>query len=116
MEIPQEREQMKLTRIHENVDVNGTCLVGYVYATYADLVEKLGSPTCLGDIHDKTQAEWYLEFEAQNGDKVVATLYDWKQYEEGIPQGRYDWHIGGHDPRAVNAVADLLGTTGWAYR
>jgi hypothetical protein len=78
-----------------NADANMTCLQGYIRATYSELVEVFGEPEGGGD---KTTAEWCLRFE----DGTVATIYDWKEYE--TPMYEYDWHIGGHNKKAVDRV------------
>jgi hypothetical protein len=78
-----------------NADGNGTCLQGYMEATYDQLVEVFGEPEGGGD---KTTVEWCLAFE----DGTVATIYDWKEYQ--TPMGRYNWHIGGRNNLAVARV------------
>jgi len=72
-------------------NASGTCLQGYVKTTYSDLVAIFGEPTYRGG--DKTTAEWVITF-GRGKDKVVATIYDWKEYE--TPMGEYNWHVGGH--------------------
>jgi len=84
-------------------NVNGTCLQGYVTTTYSDLVAIFGEPTYRGG--DKTTAEWVVTF-GRGKDKVVATIYDWKEYE--TPMGEYDWHVGGHSIKAVDLVYGLV--------
>ena len=88
---------MKFTK---DANANMTSLQGYVTAYYHELVAVFGEPDSGGD---KTTAEWCLEFE----DGTVATIYDWKEYE--TPMGRYRWHIGGRDQRAVDAVVSTFG-------
>jgi hypothetical protein len=101
---------MKLTEIGVAVNISGTSLIGTINTTYGTLVEKLGEPTYTGDIEDKVQAEWSLEFEdEETGETIVASIYDWKNYEYGIQYGDYDWHIGGQDYRSLHAVQELLG-------
>jgi hypothetical protein len=41
---------------------------------------------------------------------TVATIYDWKRYEEGTPELHevYLYHIGGRDERALELVKGLL--------
>ena len=107
---------MKLIKKGEGVELSGTSLVGYVTAVYADLVEKIGYPTYTGDKYEKVQAEWLFQFEDEDGNKFVASLYDWKNYESGVPQGVYEWHVGGNSTRAVEAVANLLGNVALASR
>ena len=97
---------MNFTQDTTGQAVNGTSLVGYVKTTYARLVEVFGQPTFTNDADafEKTQAEWVIVFD--NG--LVASIYDWKQYEAGVPQGLYDWHIGGTTEEVVNVVVDAL--------
>jgi len=83
---------MKFTK---EADVNGTSLQGYVTACFHELVEVFGEPEGGGD---KTTVEWALEFE----DGTVATIYDWKEYD--TPMGKYDWHVGGYNLKAVDRV------------
>lgn len=78
---------------------NGTHLQGTTYTTFDSLTELLGESLGGGD---KVTQEWCIEF----SDGTVATIYDWKEYS--TPMGLYDWHIGGHDSRAVQLVEDLL--------
>jgi hypothetical protein len=67
--------------------INGTSLKGYITTTYADLCRTFGAPSIF--VGDKTNAEWFIEFE----DGSVATVYDWKL--DHIPLEPYRWHIGG---------------------
>ena len=81
-------------------NINCSSLVGYVKATYAELVKELGAP----DIDmDKSTAHWTVE--APDG--TVATIYDYKEYT--TPMGEYRWHIGGHDKKALLLVEFILG-------
>ena len=98
---------MTLMKIEANeyLDNTGTSLKGCVATTYATLVKAFGEPTFLGESGDgKVTAEWSLEITDEDGDTHVATIYDWKQYEDGTPYGLYDWHIGGKDPIVVDAI------------
>ena len=47
----------------------------------------------------KVTTEWIARFD----DGAVATVYDWKRYDEGAPgmDEVYDWHIGGTDGTGV---------------
>ena len=80
-------------------NANGTSLQGYIRAYYHQLVEVFGEPEAGGD---KTTVEWCLEFE----DGTVATIYDWKEYQ--TPMGLHQWHIGGENNDAVEAVNEAL--------
>lgn len=55
----------------------GTCRVGYVNATYNQLVNLLGEPTFPEESGDgKVQVEWVVQFEGK-----LFTIYDWKTYD-----------------------------------
>lgn len=86
-------------------DINGTSLMGYVTTTRAHIESVFGEPTSWG-IGDKVTTEWGILFD--NG--TVATIYDWKRYEEGQPEMDevYEWHIGGGNLEAVTYVKEAL--------
>ena len=96
--------------IDKDASITGTSLQGYIEATYDDLVKAFGEPTfdsTRGDEGDKVHTQWALEFENEEGDLVVATIYDWKEenaYNSRV--GKYRWHIGGNSYAAVEAVTD----------
>jgi len=81
-------------------NINFSSLVGYVNATYAELVRELGEPDT--DM-DKSTAHWTVE--APDG--TVATIYDYKNHT--TPLGEYSWHIGGFDNKALLLVEFMLG-------
>jgi hypothetical protein len=88
----------------------GTSLQGYVTTTRAALIETFGMPTFItDDEHDKVTTEWVIQFE--NG--IIATVYDWKRYEEGAPAPSeiYEWHIGGNNDLSVSQVTNALANT-----
>lgn len=92
---------------HKNV--YGTSLRGYVTTTRRVLEEAFGEPVFFGE-GDKVTVEWMIRFE----DGSVATVYDWKRYEEGTPDMDevLEWNIGGkHDGGPVvdyiNDIASL---------
>lgn len=90
---------------------SGTSLMGYVKATYSEIVALFGEPH-LGPSGDgKVNVEWHVEFavhddEFETDDIYVATIYDWKEAE--VPIGAYEWHIGGHSRDALYAVQDYI--------
>ena len=86
-----------------NVDATGTSYKGTIHTKYSTLVAKFG-PAGEGTSDGKTQAEWAIRFE--NG--VVATIYDWKQYDTPVEQVT-EWNIGGYDNRALTYVRKILG-------
>lgn len=90
-------------------EFGGTSYMGEIDISYQEIVDTLGPPTDDGDGY-KVDANWLLLFD--NG--TVATIYN---YKDGInycgPEGDpvediRDWHIGGHDNRAVDLVHMLL--------
>jgi len=82
---------------------NGTSFHGdTVRATANQLIAICGEPEYRGDTSDKSQYDWVMETE----DGQVFTIYDWKEYE--TPMGRYQWHIGGKNYDAVEAVITTL--------
>jgi len=95
------------------LDSEGTSLQGYVTTTRAALIETFGMPAFIteaGDsVWDKVTTEWIIKFD--NG--IVATIYDWKRYEEGAPSLNevYEWHIGGNNDLAVSQVRSVLAST-----
>jgi hypothetical protein len=96
--------------IDKDASITGTSLQGYIEATYDDLVKAFGKPTydsTEDGESDKVHTQWALEFENEEGDLVVATIYDWKEenaYNSRV--GKYRWHIGGNSYDAVEAVTD----------
>lgn len=97
----------KKIKINDNdINYNGTGLVGFVNTTYATLVKELGEP-CRD--FDKSTAHWNI----QAPDGTVATIYDYKTWH--TPMGEYAWHIGGHSEKALLLVEFLLGIQPVAY-
>lgn len=90
-------------------DTGGTCLQGHIDTTYENIVSVLGKQHHNGDDY-KTDAEWNIKFE----DGTIATLYNWKNGknycgEEGCElEDIIEWNIGGHSPRAVDLLTNLL--------
>ena len=93
--------------------VDGSHMLGYIRTSYDQLVELFGEPN--GGECDKTHNSWDIEFNIYDKkgrveDTVYCNLYDWKEVDHTISQrGKYDWHIGGVDPRADFLIYDLLG-------
>jgi hypothetical protein len=102
--------QMKYTTITDKSVFYPTHLVGYVSSTQKQLRECFGSPMKFSqhDSDGKVTTEWLIEFE----DGVIATIYDWKRYEEGSPALNevYEWHIGGlgNQSEATSHVLNAL--------
>tara|TARA_A100001515_G_scaffold143523_1_gene144856 strand:- start:1222 stop:1575 length:354 start_codon:yes stop_codon:yes gene_type:complete len=85
------------------IDITGTHFQGEFYSTWDNLIERLGLPHCDGDGY-KVDAQWIFQ-----EDDVIATVYNWKDgpnYNngEGSVEDVTDWHIGGHDKRAVEMI------------
>lgn len=75
---------------------NGTCLQGYLDASYEQITKAFGKPQ-LGSSDGKVQAEWVLADGA-----LVATIYDYKS--SIAPKRNRDWHIGGNSSLAVEVI------------
>lgn len=92
--------------------IYGTSLQGEISTTKAQLIETFGAPnwesTFDPTFHtgEKVTIEWAMVFE----DGTLATIYDWKRYEEGTPDLNevYSYHIGGMSPLAVERVTEAL--------
>lgn len=79
-----------------------TGLVGYVTATYDELVNDLGDPSVKRSGDDKVTVEWILKFI----DGTIVTIYDWKTGQ--TPRGEYRWHVGGRSIRALERLRETL--------
>ena len=90
-----------ITRTEE---IDGTHLIGEVKTTRADLTALLGEPIEYEE-GDKVTIEWGIRLGS-----TVATIYDWKRYEEGTPgmTELYHYHVGGRDYKALDLVNGLL--------
>jgi major membrane immunogen (membrane-anchored lipoprotein) len=90
--------------------VHGTCLQGYLNATYDDIVETLGYPFEHGFDDMKCDAEWTIEFD----DGSVATIYNWKNGKNYLGADGLDlcdikqWNIGGNSMNVVHKVQHLI--------
>jgi hypothetical protein len=87
-----------------DADINMTSYKGYIVTTYQELCEVFGPPDDgPNDLDaDKVTCCWRLKF----ADGTVASIYDWKT--GSTPFGEYDWHIGGHNIKAVNRVKTAM--------
>lgn len=85
-------------------EIDGTSLRGEIVATRAELTAVLGEPIQY-EGGDKVTIEWGVRLGS-----TVATVYDWKRYEEGTPTDHeaIAYHIGGHDQKAVLLVQTLV--------
>ena len=87
-----------------NIDVNGTCLQGYVHGPGQQLVEKFGEPL-LGWAQDKVEYEWNIMIGGQ-----PISIYSWKNYGEKEFEQIDSWHVGGRSHEAIdllNEATDL---------
>lgn len=78
-------------------------------ASVKDLRKILGEPNMeQNDGSDKVNFEW--EMENENGD--VFTVYDWKEYRRISENENIEWHIGGDNENvtsvAINEIAGEL--------
>jgi len=86
---------------------HGSSLRGHIHVTYGALIETFGVPNI--EASDKVHNEWSIRF-TDGDDDVYATIYDWKEQDAyDSHYGTYQWHIGGHDHRAVELVYEALG-------
>jgi len=83
---------------------NGTFFVGYVLATYSELVAAFGRP--LPGDGEKTQAEWVIEFRDDEDRLHVATIYDWRRSEPAEQVTL--WNVGGYKFDVVGMVEDAI--------
>jgi len=95
-----------MKHITTNNFAGGSCLKGYLTATRRKIESVFGSPLEFGE-GDKVTTEWVVEFE----DGTIATIYDWKRYEDGAPELDENcvWNIGGYSMDAVKALKKALG-------
>jgi hypothetical protein len=100
-------EENQMLFVTTETDINGTSLQGEFTATRAEIEAVFGQPTySTQDEWEKVTTEWDITF----SDGTVATIYDWKRYEEGAPKmyESYSWHIGGRTHYAVDAVLSTM--------
>jgi hypothetical protein len=96
----------------------GTSLKGYIKATRAQIEEAFGAPTYeTPSADDKVTTEWVIVFPSENEDdkEIIATIYDWKRYEDGKPEmgELIFWNIGGHSIEATDKVAEAVGVASY---
>lgn len=115
------REQLDIISVDndQHINVVGTSRRGGIKTSYEELVRIFGEPTMStekGDDLDKTNAEWWLEFEVRDEndpedvDFIVATIYDWKY--PSLPKGVVDWEVGGKTWKSYEAVTDYIDSHG----
>ena len=63
-----------------------------ITTTVNELISIIGEPVCDSNTgEDKVNIEWELEDEEGN----VVTIYDWKEYRKIGMDEKIEWHIGG---------------------
>jgi hypothetical protein len=63
-----------------------------VRASVNELIKVIGEPTyVINDGEDKVNIEWELEDDNED----VVTIYDWKEYRKIGYDEKIEWHIGG---------------------
>ena len=102
---------MKIYNVEKTNMKSGSCLQGYMTATYDELVDKFGEPYKAEQEggFDKVWTEWNLMFDTDEG-LVYATIYDWKENGPYVAReaNSYRWHVGGFDYEAEEAVQTAL--------
>jgi uncharacterized protein YhfF len=98
---------MSKIKFTTGVNAGGTSLAGYIKITHNELVKVLGEGEGSGD---KTLDEWSIKGEV-DGEEVVATIYDWKNYGMSVHRIT-DWHIGGKDGKAVELIQLIFPNNG----
>ena len=107
----------------ENGELDGTSLQGEIDMSYEDMICIFGKPH--GDDDYKVDAEWsfvasFWEPDMTPDDfmeEVEFSLYNWKDGRnycgsEGLPLSDItDWHIGGHNHKAVEVVHRIIANT-----
>ena len=109
----------------KSIKTSGSSLVGTIEATYEELIRAFGEPTYKepsGDgkvstewklefEHKDVSTEWKLESERSDVKYVVATIYDWKMYDNGTAcrsGEKFEWHVGGFNYEALELVEEEL--------
>ena len=106
-----ETDSYKLTDINNvSTFVDGSYFLNEtVEYTPKELAELLGKPYEYGT-GDKVQQEWSVRFESPDGSALFGRIYDWKTPDALDPDKKYDWHIGGNNPKIVPLIQNLLET------
>ena len=87
----------------EGIEIDGTHLQGKFSHSFQEIKSVFGDPIAGADPGDKVQAEWAIQFD----DGTVATIYDWKEWGTSYENVK-NWHVGGHNPKAFEAVMSKL--------
>lgn len=98
---------MILSQVNKRFDATGSSIMGTLKSDFDEIITSFGYPTIV-DRCDKTQVEWNITFNLEDGRTVKATIYDYTI--DGPAELNKEWSIGGYDPTAaacVNAVIAL---------
>lgn len=98
------KTEMKKT---PRTDIVGTHKVGQITATMAQLVDVFGKPEPYSGFDNKVNWQWVLTFKEDHR-KVIATIYDWKEYDGFGPNTMITWSIGGHTEMAAQLVHEYM--------
>ena len=92
---------------------DGTSLQGTLDVSFDSLRTTFGRPE-KGSVDGKTDAEWYLEIVDTEGQKYVATIYNWKNGknylgDKGLRAEHItNWNIGVKDRRVVDLIKQYI--------
>ena len=87
------------THNDQYININNTCLQGYIQARRSDLEIVFGIPAEY-DPASKITTTWEIMFDTGE----VATIYDWKRYAPVGYNEVIDWHIGSIERSTVEKV------------
>lgn len=93
-------------------DIRHTGLVGYLDATYEEIVEAIGEPHLYEDHGAKVDAQWVLM--AQGHPDTVLTIYNYKDGRNYLGDKGLDarqiiqWHLGGRGKAAMEIARALF--------
>jgi hypothetical protein len=94
----------KFTRTNE---IAGTCLQGYIEATREQLETVFGTPGD-GDGGYKFFFDWGIDVTERDGQKTIATIYEWKYERKVDLTETITWNIGGNSSDAVRVIQAIL--------
>ena len=90
-------------------DIVGTCKVGEMRTTKANLIKTFGKPfEFANDYDDKVTCQWILKFTMPDGESVLATIYDYKEPSKPTLHRDIWWSIGGHNSDAEFALNSYI--------
>jgi len=99
-------------------DITGTKLQGHLDITYDELRKIFGEPHIKKTLpldtrfDNKTDVEWHFVEERDEVDKVVFTIYNWKNGAAYTGKGKVEaitrWNVGGYDSRAFDEVINKI--------